>query len=283
MSIKDITIIITSFRSEKPIRECLKQINKECKVINVENSNNKAYKNKIENEFNNVECILSGKNIGYARGNNIGLKKTKTKFALILNPDAKLLPDTLGNFILTAKKKPDFAIIGPGIIDNNSNVNNKDYSSEKIKQVESIKGFAMFLNISKFNDIGFFDENFFLYLEEIDLCRRVIKKGKKIFIDSDIKILHEGAKSVDSTISFEVELTRNWHWMWSKFYFQKKYKGYFYTLIQFIPKVFTSTFNIILYSLLFNKRKSLVYFYRLSGIVNAIFGKSSWHRPKVKT
>ena len=193
------------------------------------------------------------------------------------------MPDTLGNFILTAKKKPDFAIIGPGIIDNNSNVNNKDYSSEKIKQVESIKGFAMFLNISKFNDIGFFDENFFLYLEEIDLCRRVIKKGKKIFIDSDIKILHEGAKSVDSTISFEVELTRNWHWMWSKFYFQKKYKGYFYALIQFIPKVFTSTFNIILYSLLFNKRKSLVYFYRLSGIVSAIFGKNSWYRPKVKT
>ena len=37
----------------------------------------------------------------------------------------------------------------------------------------------MFLNISKFNDIGFFDENFFLYLEEIDLCRRVIKRGKK--------------------------------------------------------------------------------------------------------
>ena len=67
MSIKDITIIITSFRSEKPIRECLKQIDKECKVINVENSNNKAYKNKIENEFNNVECILSGENIDYAK------------------------------------------------------------------------------------------------------------------------------------------------------------------------------------------------------------------------
>ena len=109
------------------------------------------------------------------------------------------------------------------------------------------------------------------------------QKGKKIYIDSDIKIFHEGAKSVDSTISFEVELTRNWHWMWSKFYFQKKYNGYFYTLIQFIPKVFTSTFKIILYSLLFNKKKSLVYFYRLSGIVSAIFGKSSWYRPKVKT
>ena len=154
MSIKDITIIITSFRSEKPIRECLKQINKECKVINVENSNNKAYKNKIENEFNNVECILSGENIGYARGNNIGLRKTKTKFALILNPDAKLLHDTLGNFILTAKKKPDFAIIGPGIIDNNSNVNNKKFLfQQKLNKITSYKS-----RTSCYND--FFHINF---------------------------------------------------------------------------------------------------------------------------
>ena len=86
----------------------------------------------------------------------------------------------------------------------------------------------MFLNLSQFKEVGFFDENFFLYLEEIDLCRRVIKNGKKIYIDSNIQISHEGAKSVDSSISFEIELTRNWHWMWSKFYFQKKYYGYFF-------------------------------------------------------
>ena len=108
------------------------------------------------------------------------------------------------------------------------------------------------------------------------------KWKKKNIYDSDIKILHEGAKSVDSTISFEVELTRNWHWMWSKFYFQKNTMGYFYTLIQFIPKVFTSTFKIILYSLLFNKRKSLVYFYRLSGIVSAILVKVHGIDPRLK-
>ena len=141
----------------------------------------------------------------------------------------------------------------------------------------------MFLNLSQLKEVGFFDENFFLYLEEIDLCRRVIKNGKKIYTDSNIQIFHEGAKSVDSSISFEVELTRNWHWMWSKFYFQKKYYGYFFSLIQVIPKLFSNIFKIILYSLLFNKKKSLVYFYRLRGIISAVLGQSSWYRPRIKT
>ena len=283
MSIKDITIIITSFRSEKAIRECLNFIDSECKVINVENSDNITYKKNIEKEFKNVECILSGENIGYARGNNIGIKNTKTKYALILNPDTKLFPKTLENFFLATEKKPDFAMIGPSMVSNIEKDNNTDFSSNSIKSVDSIKGYAMFINLSQFKEVGFFDENFFLYLEEIDLCRRLIKNGKKIYVDSNIKIFHEGAKSVDSSISFEVELTRNWHWMWSKFYFQKKYYGYFSSLIQFTPKLFSNTFKIILYSLLLNKKKSLVYFYRLRGIISAVLGQGSRYRPKIKT
>ena len=57
MSIKDITIVITSFKSENKIRFCLNSIDKQCSVINVENSNDQEYKQKIEEEFKNVECI----------------------------------------------------------------------------------------------------------------------------------------------------------------------------------------------------------------------------------
>ena len=143
MSIKDITIIITSFRSEKAIRECLKFIDGECKVINVENSDNAVHKKNIEKEFKNVECILSGENIGYARGNNIGLKNTKTKYALILNPDAKLFPKTLENFFLAVEKKPDFAIIGPSVARNSSGDNNSDPSSDSIKSFEFNDSFSL--------------------------------------------------------------------------------------------------------------------------------------------
>ena len=60
---------------------------------------------------------FSGKKFGYGKGNNIGLKEVKTKYALILNPDAELFPDTIKEFLKIAKEKEDFAIIGPGIVE----------------------------------------------------------------------------------------------------------------------------------------------------------------------
>ena len=85
----------------------------------------------------------------------------------------------------------------------------------------------MFLNLDQFKDIGFFDENFFIYFEEIDLCKRLIQNNKKIFLDTNIKINHSRwyfTRSV--SINDEMEKSRNWHWMWSTFYFNKKHYGY---------------------------------------------------------
>jgi len=90
MSIRDITAVIASFKSGEIIKSCLNSINRECKVILVENSNDLDFKRKIEQEFSNVECILSGNNLGYGKANNIGLKKVTSKYALILNPDTTL-------------------------------------------------------------------------------------------------------------------------------------------------------------------------------------------------
>ena len=84
MSIKDITIVITSFKSDKIIRNCLNSIDRQCQVILVENSSDLELKKNVEQAFSNVECILTGKNFGYGKANNIGLKKVKTKYALIL-------------------------------------------------------------------------------------------------------------------------------------------------------------------------------------------------------
>jgi N-acetylglucosaminyl-diphospho-decaprenol L-rhamnosyltransferase len=279
MSFRDITIVITSFKSEKKIKNCLKTISQECSVINVENSNDNEHKNKIEQEFNNVKCILSGENAGYGKGNNIGLNEVKTKYALILNPDTELFPETLEKFMQVAKNKPNFAIIGPGITDNKKKYNSS--AELHLENVEAVKGFAMFLNLSEFKEIGYFDENFFFFLEEIDLCRRLSKKNKKIYYCKNIPVYHEGGHSHDTYVDYEMELSRNWHWMWSVFYYNKKYNGYLISLIKISPKLIKSFFKVIYFFLIFNKKKRLIYLYRLLGILNSILGKKSWYRPRV--
>ena len=181
MSIKDITIVIASFKSEKKIKNCLNSIDKQVKVFVIENSNNLNFKENLEKEFSNVECVLAGANIGYGSANNIGLKKVKTRYALILNPDTTLHSSALEKFIKVAEKINNFAIMAPYIQEEKNKFDKIYLKNVHPVEVENVKGFAMFLNISEFKDVGFFDENFFFYFEEIDLCKRLINHGKKIY------------------------------------------------------------------------------------------------------
>jgi len=281
MSIKDITVVITSFKSDEKLKNCLNSIDRQCKVIIVENSNNLEFKKNFEQKFNNVECILTGENLGYGKGNNIGLKRVRTQYALILNPDALLAESTLENFTKAAELIPDFAIMAPHKQDKKNEIRENVKENFYPQLVKNVKGFAMFLNLSEFKEIGFFDENFFLYFEDIDLCRQLVNHNKKIYLISNIKINHLGAQSSDKLINKERELTRNWHWMWSTFYYHKKYKGFFISFLIILPKLTSSMIKILIYSMLMNREKKEIYYQRFSGLINAIMGKSSWYRPKL--
>ena len=281
MSYDKITTIINTFNSEDKIHQCLKSINSETKIIVIENSSNTNFKNDLEKKYNNVRCFLTNENLGYAKGNNLGLSKVKTDYALILNPDAVLENKTLDRLLITANKHPDFAIIGPAKQDEYSKTDFND-SKDEVFQVDSLKGFAMFLNLNQFKNVGYFDDNFFIYLEEIDLCKRLKSKNKKIILDKKVIIEHIGGSSHNKEIDFEMELSRNWHWMWSLFYFNKKHYGYFYALLTVSSKIFSSLFKMCLYTLIFNNSKKRIYSQRFLGLYNSIVGNKSWYRPKIK-
>ena len=97
--------------------------------------------------------------------------------------------DAVNKFFLSINNLGDFGIIAP--ISQNEKYNNFNINEDKeIKEVDNVKGFAMFLNMKNLKQINFFDDNFFLYFEEIDLCRRLKKNNSKIFIDPTIKVSH---------------------------------------------------------------------------------------------
>jgi len=277
---KNLTIIINTFKSEDKIFSCLDSIDSIFKVLVIENSNNDELKKKIESLYSNVQCILTGENLGYAKGNNLGLSKVNTKYALILNPDTTLEKNTIKNFFDTAEKIKDFAIIGPAK-QNEFNDSELKREPKDLFEVKDLKGFAMFLNLDQFKDIGYFDQNFFIYLEEIDLCKRLREKNRKIFLDKKIIINHLGGKSHNKEIDFEMELSRNWHWMWSLFYFNRKHFGYLNSFAKIFLKLISSLLKTIFYTFIFNNRKKKIYLHRLSGLLNSIIGKKSWYRPKI--
>jgi len=281
MSNQDLTIIINTFNSDEKIFSCLDSINPEISVLVIENSKNIEFKKNLEKKYSNVNCELTGENLGYANGNNFGLIRVVTKFALILNPDTIIKKDSIENFFKSAKNYPNFAIISPAVQEEKDIELNKYDNVHNLIDVDNVKGFAMFLNMKEFKNIGFFDKNFFIYFEEIDLCKRLKKANKKIYLDPNIIINHVGGSSHNKSINFEMELSRNWHWMWSSFYYHKKYKGFFYAFVKMVRKLLSAIFKILFYSLIFDINKKKIYYQRASGLINSMAGKKSWYRPKV--
>ena len=276
---KSITFVIVCFNSSDVIEKCIKSINRNIKVIIIENSNDKFIKKYLEKNFSNVKVFLSKKNLGYAVGNNLGISKVKTKYAFVLNPDAYLKKDTLKEiYKAVVNLKENFSIIAPNLKRNYGYFSKPLYNLNKnILRVDYVIGFAMFLNLRNIKLKKIFDKNFFLFLEEIDLCRRIKKLKEKIFIIKKSQIYHNARKA--SGNSFNIELCRNWHWMWSLFYYNLKHFGTYTAYKATIGKFFSSFLKLIISLIFFEKKNFLINKYRLSGLLNAYIKKPSWLRP----
>ncbi len=290
---QNLSIVIVTLKSEKVIYDCINSINQNVPIIVVEQSNNQKFKDELESKYKNLKCILSQSNLGMGTGNNIGIKETKTDYVLILNPDVILEKNTLEELFLNLNKLSDFTILAPieknfanyGMFDKKS-ISNQILNREREEKnypfkVDFVDGFAMLLNKKKFKEEIYFDENFFMYLENNDLCKRVADSGGSVFVVPTSKINHLAAKAVDSRFAEEIEFSRNWHWIWSKFYFNKKHYGLFKAVKEGILRYFLSILKFLFYFLINDKVKKKIYFNRASGFYNALLGKSSWYRPRL--
>ena len=277
LNLQDITFIIVTYQSENIINNCLESLPKVSKKIIVENSNNINLGKQLKAKYDNIE-VINSKNIGMGAGNNIALKACKTNFAYVLNPDTKLNEDTMDKLIETLNDVSDFTLASP--INDNENIPNykkveiKKDINKNILSVESIDGFSMLFNLKKFDDKKFFDENFFLYLENDDLCMRVKNKKESIYIITNAFINHKGSISNNT----KLEYLRNWHWMWSKFYFNKKHYGFLNAIYKTFLNFISACIKYLFYSILFNTHKKKIYKMRICGIYTSMIGKKSSYR-----
>ena len=295
--LNDLTVIIVTYKTNREILEnCINSIDPTVKILIVENSSDKDFKKEIENKFKNTSVLLANKNLGYGAGNNLGFKNIKTRYGLISNPDIVYKKDFFEKANKYLNPELKFAIIGVsyydddqnlpyGAIDNKKNIflKEKKYDSNYLKEVDWVVGCSLIID-TNFVDINdMFDEKIFLYFEEIDLCRRIKIAGGKIFNSSDLKVKHlgnRGSAATDPDYTIETEMFRNWHWMWSSFYYHKKYNNYLIALLKMSGKFIKSLFKFLFFSICYNKKKQTMYFARFYGLFCAFFGTKSFYRVK---
>lgn len=277
----DLTIIFVSFYSYKNIIRYLNQFKNNFKVIIIDNANEKKL---IKHKNKNIEIIFNKENLGFGSSVNLGLKRVKTKYALHIDLDTKFSNESIFGLINKANLVQNFALMVPKII--NHVYKKKDFFiknlDKNIHQMNYVDGCCMLFNIQEIKKIGLFDKNFFLYFEETDLQKRFLDKSKKILMYDKALIYHKGKSSSQKKYDYEIELNRNWHFMWSKFYYFNKHHGYIVAILKTFNHFYSSFFKYIFFKLIMNKRKALIYYCRFSGCWNAMLNKKSWYRPRIK-
>ena len=275
--INDITIIIITYKSEKIIYDFIKRIPLTIKTIIIENSQNYKLKKDIEEKYKNISVYLKENN-GISSSLNFAVDLVETKYFLQISPDIDFDFNDLNLFIDFANEKKDnFAALGPRFLEV------KEKSHKQIKEdldfgkIESIHGSCMFINKTKFINIGKFDENFFLYFEETEYCYRAKKIGYPSYQLNKSKVKSKG-RSVEIQDAEEKKMKNFlvWHFIWSKFYFYRKKYTYYLAIIFFVPIILRTLVKLIFYRYIKrDTNNNDKYYFRLLGILSSILGRKS--------
>jgi GT2 family glycosyltransferase len=279
IKIKKLSCIIITHDSEHIISKCLNSIIEFIEEIIVVDNGSKDNTISMCKNYKSVK-IIESKNIGYGNGANLGIKNSSNKFNLVINPDATIKKNDIETIYNLIKFRDNIAIITPQLYKINEYGNiiysNKEKLESEITYCDSIRGAVMLINKDIFLKLEGFDPNIFLFYEETDLCKRVIKSGYKLAISKHSKALHEMGKSSPNLNKYHK--IKYWHTGWSQAYFTKKHLGskkyitlIWKTLLLAIPKIFIGYF--------FNKKeKKIKDFYKVLGLLSFSIGISAFKK-----
>lgn len=271
-----VTIIIVNWNTVDYLRDCLASIKENVlnpQVIVVDNGSKDQSRAMVKKHFPEVHLINSGANIGFGRANNLALPYVKTEYIMFLNPDTRILKGSVDKMLTFMKTQPHVGLLGPKMlnIDNSvQQVGSQWYHNPLTKLIEILflteeteKKYAKLLRVkdpdtngyvkkifggcflvrkSIIDKIGCFDERFFMYCEDVDLCRRIRKAGWEIYYLSDAVILHVGHGADKHTINNFIVLMR----CESINKYIRKYSGYIGSILYRLVVLFGSIIRLTL-------------------------------------
>ncbi|MEO8502121.1 MAG: glycosyltransferase family 2 protein [Vicinamibacteria bacterium] len=224
MSNPRVTIVIVTYNSADVLGDCLASIELHgggCRAIVVDNASSDASV-VVARASSFVNVIRSESNEGFSKANNRALRTVETEFALILNPDARLTLSTIQELLAAADRLRDAVALGPKTVytDGRPQVSfgpdlslASEWRQRRLVQgvkageakaleelraltaaeraVDWISGSCMLLRMSAAREVGFFDERYFLYEEDADLCLRLRRAGGKVMFVPQAVVIHE--------------------------------------------------------------------------------------------
>ncbi|MFM1881511.1 MAG: hypothetical protein RLZZ344_1745 [Pseudomonadota bacterium] len=231
-----VTILVVTYES----RHCLDDLSALLSicphVIVVDNASRDGTAHRVKELWPHAQLLSMPQNRGFGAANNAGLAEITTPLALLLNPDCLLDISALITLIQTAEQFPEAAIFAPQLTDSKGRKDqsyrwprwtwsSRGASADGPLCVGFVCGAAMLWRLEAFEGVGYFDEGFFLYYEDDDLCLRLFQARRPIMVVPEAIAVHEGRRSVSGSLRLKSEHLRGYWHVRSKLRFLEKHRS----------------------------------------------------------
>lgn len=204
------TIAIVNYNTRDFLDKCLNSIYKygskyDFEVVVIDNNSSDGSKKMVRNKYSEVKLITNSKNLGYAAAVNQAIKVTDSDYIILLNSDAEVFDKSIDNIIDYLENNPEIGIVGPKIVDSFGNPHLScrrfpsfkeaamhvligifwsknpyskrykmmDFDHDKEIKIDWVSGSCMGIRRKALNEVGLFDERYYMYVEDLDLCKRM--------------------------------------------------------------------------------------------------------------
>jgi hypothetical protein len=250
-----VSIIIVSWNVKDLLKKCLESIlrysqNIEYEIIVVDNASTDGTVEMVRQNFSQVQLIANQENLGFAKANNIGIRQSKGKYVLLLNPDTEFVENSLEKVIAKMESDQKIGVLGCRLLNPNKSLQQsvrrlptilnqlvilfklhkffpsllhnylaKDFDYSREQRVDQVMGAFFLVRRSVFREIGLLDEKYFIWFEEVDFCSRVVQADSDVVYWPCTSIIHHGGQSFAQQMTFRKQF---WFFRSAMHYFLKK-------------------------------------------------------------
>jgi GT2 family glycosyltransferase len=256
----NVSIVIVSWNAREYLAECLWSLRSataelSAEIIVVDNASSDGTAEMVRSRFSECRFIETGANMGFARGNNIGLKTAKGKYICLINPDVNVPPECLAKMISFMEQNPGIGLLGPKMLARDGlarrsgmrfptlwnvflrsigadkllkgkagsgNWLMNDFHFDQLRDMDVLNGWFWMARREAVNRVGLLDEDFFMYAEDMDWCKRFHSKQWRVVFYPDAEATHYGGgSSASDALRFSVEQDRANMQYWKKYHNRK--------------------------------------------------------------
>ncbi len=256
MTQPDLSIIIVSWNVRELLENCLRTVLAEqqlrLQIIVVDSASSDGSPEMIAEKFPQVELVACSENVGFPKGNNLGLARANGRYLLLLNPDTIVHDGALAKMVAYLEQNPHVGVVGPQLLNDDGSVQSsrrrfptvwtaffestwlqpyaprglldhyfvRDVMDGETAVVEWLMGACLMIRQEVVAQVGGLDEAYFMYSEELDYCRRIVQAGWQVVYYPQAQVMHLSGKSSEQAVT-----QRHINYNRAKLRYFRKYNG----------------------------------------------------------